>query len=97
MGVGNAPLLRRNLLDAGAAPQTSVVIVENGTLPTERAVATTLQDLSDCIAQLGIAGPAVIFVGLDWQDAGLQRPEPSRSTAAPAPFHAQPSQHRLQR
>jgi uroporphyrin-III C-methyltransferase/precorrin-2 dehydrogenase/sirohydrochlorin ferrochelatase len=75
MGVGNAPLLRRNLLDAGAAPQTSVVIVENGTLPTERAVATTLQDLSDCIAQLGIAGPAVIFVGLDWQDAGLQRPE----------------------
>ena len=75
MGVGNAPLLRRNLLAAGAAPSTSVVIVENGTLPTERAVATTLQDLSDAIAQLGIAGPAVIFVGLDWQDAGLQRPE----------------------
>lgn len=75
MGVGNAPLLRRNLLAAGAAPSTSVVIVENGTLPNERAAATTLQDLSDAIAQLGIAGPAVIFVGLDWQDAGLQRPE----------------------
>jgi uroporphyrin-III C-methyltransferase/precorrin-2 dehydrogenase/sirohydrochlorin ferrochelatase len=75
MGVGNAPLLRGNLLAAGAAPDTSVVIVENGTLPTERAIATTLQDLSDAIAQLGIAGPAVIFVGLDWQDAGLQRPE----------------------
>jgi uroporphyrin-III C-methyltransferase/precorrin-2 dehydrogenase/sirohydrochlorin ferrochelatase len=75
MGVGNAPLLRRNLLAAGAAPSTSVVIVENGTLPTERAVATTLQDLSDAIAQLNITGPAVIFVGLDWQDAGLQRPE----------------------
>jgi uroporphyrin-III C-methyltransferase / precorrin-2 dehydrogenase / sirohydrochlorin ferrochelatase len=75
MGVGNAPLLRRNLLAAGAAPDTSVVIVENGTLPTERAVATTLQDLSDAIAEHGIAGPAVIFVGLDWQDAGLQRPD----------------------
>ena len=44
-------------------------------LPTERAVATTLHDLSDAITRLGIAGPAVIFVGLDWQDAGLQRPE----------------------
>jgi uroporphyrin-III C-methyltransferase/precorrin-2 dehydrogenase/sirohydrochlorin ferrochelatase len=62
------------LLAAGAAPSTSVVIVENGTLPTERAVATTLQDLSDAIAQLDITVPAVIFVGLDWQDAGLQRP-----------------------
>ncbi len=97
MGVGNAPLLRRNLLAAGAAPSTSVVIVENGTLPTERAVATTLQDLSDAISQLGIAGPAVIFVGLDWQDAGLQRPAAVTVYRRPAPFHAQPSQHRLQR
>ena len=42
MGVGNAPLLRRNLLAAGAEPDTPVVIVENGTRETERAVATTL-------------------------------------------------------
>ena len=50
-----------------------MVIVENGTLPTERA-ATTLRSLSDAIAQLGIAGPAVIFVD-SLADAGLQRPE----------------------
>lgn len=75
MGVGNAPTIRRNLLAAGGKSDTPVVIVENGTRETERAFATTLQDLTDCVAQLGIAGPAVIFVGLDWQDAGLQRPE----------------------
>jgi uroporphyrin-III C-methyltransferase/precorrin-2 dehydrogenase/sirohydrochlorin ferrochelatase len=75
MGVGNAPLLRGNLLAAGAAPATPVVVVENGTRENERTVATTLQDLSACVADLGIAGPAVIFVGLDWADAGLQRPE----------------------
>jgi uroporphyrin-III C-methyltransferase/precorrin-2 dehydrogenase/sirohydrochlorin ferrochelatase len=75
MGVGNAPLLRRNLLAAGAAPATPVVIVENGTRESERAAATTLQDLTACMADLGIAGPAVIFVGLDWADAGLERPE----------------------
>ena len=75
MGVGNAPVIRRNLLTAGANPETPVVIVENGTHELERAVATTLHDLSDCVAQHAIAGPAVIFVGLDWQDAGLQRPD----------------------
>ena len=68
MGVGNAPLLRGNLLAAGADPDTPVVIVENGTRETERAVATTLADLTDCVASTAIAGPAVIFVGLDWDD-----------------------------
>jgi uroporphyrin-III C-methyltransferase/precorrin-2 dehydrogenase/sirohydrochlorin ferrochelatase len=38
-------------------------------------VATTLRDLSDCINQLAIAGPATIFVGLDWAGAGLPRPD----------------------
>ncbi len=75
MGVGNAPLLRRNLLGAGAAADTPVVIVENGTLENERAIATTLQDLSDGVAHFAVSGPAVIFVGLDWSDAGLARPE----------------------
>ena len=75
MGVGNAPILRRHLLAAGADAATPVVIVENGTLPSERAVATTLQDLTDCVSQLAIKGPAVIFVGLDWSDAGIARPD----------------------
>jgi len=75
MGVGNAPLLRGNLLAAGADPDTPVVIVENGTRESERAVATTLADLTDCVAGQAIVGPAVIFVGLDWDAAGLCRPE----------------------
>jgi uroporphyrin-III C-methyltransferase/precorrin-2 dehydrogenase/sirohydrochlorin ferrochelatase len=75
MGVGNAPLLRANLLAAGAEADTPVVIVENGTLPNERAFATTLGDLTDCVAEREVAGPAVMFVGLDWDAAGLCRPE----------------------
>ena len=75
MGVGNVPIIRRNLLAAGARPETPVAIVENGTHDNERAIATTLQDLTDCVAQLEINGPAVIFVGLDWADAGLERPD----------------------
>jgi uroporphyrin-III C-methyltransferase/precorrin-2 dehydrogenase/sirohydrochlorin ferrochelatase len=75
MGVGNAPVIRRSLLAAGADPDTPVVLVENGTRENERAAATTLQDLADCVTHLGFAGPAVIFIGLDWADAGIARPE----------------------
>ena len=75
MGVNNAPVIRRNLIAAGANPETPVAIVENGTRESERTIATTLHDLSDCVAQHAVAGPAVIFVGLDWQDAGLQPPD----------------------
>jgi uroporphyrin-III C-methyltransferase/precorrin-2 dehydrogenase/sirohydrochlorin ferrochelatase len=75
MGVGNAPIMRRNLLAAGARPDKPVVIVENGTLAEERAVATTLHDLTACLADLAITGPAIIFMGLDWGDAGVVRPE----------------------
>ena len=75
MGVGNAPGIRRNLLAAGAKPTTPVVIVENGTHESERAIAATLQDLTAAVTEHAISGPAVIFVGLDWQDAGLQRPD----------------------
>lgn len=74
MGVGNAPVIRRELLAAGMATETPVVIVENGTRDDERAVATTLGELTDCVTQRGLKGPAVIFVGLDWATAGLERP-----------------------
>ncbi len=74
MGVGNAPVVRGRLLSAGADPATPVVIVENGTHDNERAFATTLADITNCIDEHAIAGPAVIFVGLDWAHAGLARP-----------------------
>jgi uroporphyrin-III C-methyltransferase / precorrin-2 dehydrogenase / sirohydrochlorin ferrochelatase len=75
MGVRTAERFRDKLLEAGAATETPVVIVENGTLASERVVATQLHLLSSAIIDLGIRGPAVIFVGLDWASAGLTRPE----------------------
>ena len=88
MGVANAPLLRQALLAAGADANARVVIVENGTLPEERAVATTLRDLSDCINQLAITGPATIFVGLDWSDAAVPRPDLVELYRRPPPSHS---------
>ena len=74
MGVRSAPVLRDRLLAAGADPDAPVVIVENGTLPREQTLATTLALLPQAIAAKGLHGPAIIFVGLDWSAAGLARP-----------------------
>ncbi len=75
MGVRTAGQVQEKLLGAGAAATTPVVIVENGSLPSERVVATELSELADAIANLGIKGPAIIFVGLDWESIGLSRPD----------------------
>ncbi len=75
MGVRTVQHFHDKLLEAGAAAATPVVIVENGTLANERAVATDLSSLARAVADTGIRGPAVIFVGLDWTSAGLSRPE----------------------
>ena len=84
MGVRTAEHFRERLLSAGAAPDTPVVIVENGTLPNERVVSTRLSLLARTISDKGILGPAVIFVGLDWASAGLTPPERVEFYEAPA-------------
>jgi uroporphyrin-III C-methyltransferase / precorrin-2 dehydrogenase / sirohydrochlorin ferrochelatase len=75
MGVRSAGHFRDKLIAAGAGADTAVVIVENGTLASERVIATELGHLGRAIEDLGIKGPAIIFVGLDWQAAGLSPPE----------------------
>jgi uroporphyrin-III C-methyltransferase / precorrin-2 dehydrogenase / sirohydrochlorin ferrochelatase len=74
MGVASASALRKHLLAADADPDRPVVIVENGTLPNEKVVATRLIDLDAAIAAHGLKGPAIIFIGLDWADSGLTKP-----------------------
>lgn len=74
MGVKTAPCIVRRLLEAGAAGSTPAVIVENGGRPDHRTIATTLRDLDAAISELGVTGPAILFMGLDWSAAGLTAP-----------------------
>ena len=93
MGVARAGLMAERLMAAGAGAELPVVIVENGTRPDERAVATTVGSLKAAVAELEIVGPAVIFVGLDWQSAGLGRPDRVESyPAGIAPSGLRPSE-----
>jgi uroporphyrin-III C-methyltransferase/precorrin-2 dehydrogenase/sirohydrochlorin ferrochelatase len=74
MGVGSAPLIEREMIAHGADPSLPVVVAENGTLVQERIVETRLDLLALSIRELGIKGPAIIYLGLDWTSAGLSRP-----------------------
>lgn len=90
MGVRTAPTIERQLRAAGIADDTPVIIVENGTLPGERAVATTLADLAAAVASERIKGPAIIFVGLDWSRANLSTPSHVRTFRLPPRSGASP-------
>lgn len=82
MGVRSAAVIERNLLGAGAEPATPVVIVENGTLPQERVVETTLADLGSAVQAEAVTAPAIIFIGLGWDEACLSRPARVRTFAS---------------
>lgn len=74
MGVRTAGRIAARLLAAGANPSAPVVIVEKGACPGRRTIATTLLDLPAALAVRHVAGPAILFVGLDWDAAGITPP-----------------------
>jgi uroporphyrin-III C-methyltransferase/precorrin-2 dehydrogenase/sirohydrochlorin ferrochelatase len=72
MGVNAAGDISARLLDAGIAPSTPVAIVENGTLPNQRVFTTTIGSLWETLTLNGVAGPAIIYVGLDGAKASAE-------------------------
>ena len=64
MGVRAARFLQGRLLLFGASPATPLAVVENASRADEAIVSTTLAELPHAIADKGITGPAIIFLGL---------------------------------
>jgi uroporphyrin-III C-methyltransferase / precorrin-2 dehydrogenase / sirohydrochlorin ferrochelatase len=95
MGVRSAGHFCDKLIAAGAGPETAVVIVENGTLASERVIATELGHLGCAVEDLSVTGPAIIFVGLDWPAAGLSPPEKLERYAPAAPGATREFERRL--
>jgi uroporphyrin-III C-methyltransferase len=62
MGVGQATAIAATLQQHGMPASKPVVVVENASLPDHREFKLTLRDLPR-VAELGIAGPAVILLG----------------------------------
>lgn len=76
MGVTALPQICQGLLDAGMSPGMPAAVVERGTLPQQRKVVSTLEQLPQEAKQVQIKSPAVIVVGkvcelsqrFDWFD-----------------------------
>ena len=61
MGVSTAAAIAARLIEAGRAPVTPALIVEDASLPSERRIVTTLAGLAP--AADGVTGPALLIVG----------------------------------
>jgi uroporphyrin-III C-methyltransferase len=63
MGIGNLPDIVSGLRGAGMADDTSVAVVQNGTLQNERRLVTRLGTVVDDVSGSGLGSPAIIVIG----------------------------------
>lgn len=72
MAVENAPHIAAALLEGGRRADTPVALIQEGTMPTEQTLITTLDRLAEDVAQ--VRAPAIIVVG---DVVGVAHPAPS--------------------
>ena len=63
MGVGRAGEIARRLIAAGRDASEAAAAVEQGTMPGQRTVSSTLEGLGDAIEAAGLRPPAILLVG----------------------------------
>lgn len=63
MGIKNASEIQRELIKHGVNPQIPAAIIENGTRANQKITVTTLDNLSETIAQNRVKPPALLVVG----------------------------------
>ncbi len=63
MGVGAAGRIAARLIEHGLDPATPVAVIENGTLPSQKALYGRLSGLGWLVRQSDITGPALIVIG----------------------------------
>ncbi|WP_043640230.1 uroporphyrinogen-III C-methyltransferase [Nonomuraea candida] len=63
MAVERLPKVAEALVRDGRSPETPVMVVQDGTLPTQRAVIASLSTVADRVSAAGIRPPAIVVVG----------------------------------
>ncbi|MEU0571788.1 uroporphyrinogen-III C-methyltransferase [Nonomuraea sp. NPDC005983] len=63
MAVERLAKVAETLLRDGRSPETPVMVVQDGTLPTQRAVIAPLSTVADRVSAAGIRPPAIVVVG----------------------------------
>ncbi|MFF4414656.1 uroporphyrinogen-III C-methyltransferase [Streptosporangium sp. NPDC001559] len=63
MAVERIGAIAETLVQEGRSPETPVMVVQDGTLPTQRALQATLATVAERVAEAGIRPPAIVIVG----------------------------------
>jgi uroporphyrinogen III methyltransferase/synthase len=89
MGVRQLPQIAQSLIAAGRPVSEPVAIVERGTLPDQRTVTGTLQNIAEVAAREDVRAPSITVVGpvvglaerLEWREGGVRYPLGGRTVA----------------
>ncbi|WP_433242441.1 uroporphyrinogen-III C-methyltransferase [Streptosporangium sp. CA-135522] len=63
MAVERIGTIAETLIRDGRSPETPVMVVQDGTLPTQRALSATLSTVAERVTAAGIRPPAIVIVG----------------------------------
>ncbi|MEN3539297.1 uroporphyrinogen-III C-methyltransferase [Microbispora sp. ZYX-F-249] len=63
MAVERIKEIAETLVRDGRSPETPVMVVQDGTLPTQRSVAATLSTVAERVTAAGVRPPAIVIVG----------------------------------
>ncbi|GAA4187176.1 uroporphyrinogen-III C-methyltransferase [Streptosporangium oxazolinicum] len=63
MAVERIGTIAETLIHDGRSPETPVMVVQDGTLPTQRALYATLSTVAERVSAAGIRPPAIVIVG----------------------------------
>ncbi|MDP9442953.1 MAG: uroporphyrinogen-III C-methyltransferase, partial [Actinomycetota bacterium] len=63
MAVDNLAAITQALIEHGRDPGTPVAVVQDGSMPRERRLTSTLRDVAEAVAAAGMRPPAVVVLG----------------------------------
>jgi uroporphyrin-III C-methyltransferase / precorrin-2 dehydrogenase / sirohydrochlorin ferrochelatase len=63
MAIDNLHAIVQSLVEHGRPPDTPVAVVQEGTMPGERTLFSTLREVAGEAAEQGLRPPAVVVIG----------------------------------
>ena len=82
MGMTNLASIVSGLLLGGLSRTTPAAVIQDGTLPSQRSVVSTLSNLVGAVAGAGLRSPAIVVIGQVAALANIEEsPQPSRAVA----------------
>ena len=83
MGIGEAAMISKTLIANGKSPALPVAVVENASLPSERVVYTTLEQLAS-LETRAFTGPTLLLIGPQFAQRDVVRAQADQAPSVDA-------------